>query len=107
MAFTRFNRTDKIIIDGKETYGFWSQPIWLKERPNDEDILTYNVGNDVEGRPDLISNEIYNTPFLDWVLIAFNNRFFPTEESKIVLNWPRAGSIIRYPSERLVFPDTL
>jgi len=102
--FSRFTKTNKIIVDGKETYGSWQTQSWLKEKPDDAYILVFRVNNLFEGRPDLISNQVYGTPFLDWVLISFNHKYYDNEADQ-VLNWPKAGSIIRYPSEIIVFPE--
>jgi len=101
--FLRFLDTDKIIVDGKETYSIWRQPPWLKEKPEDGDILSYVIPSNYEGRPDLISNELYGTPLLGWVVIAFNARFFHSD-ARDVLNWPRTGTLIKLPIRSLVFP---
>lgn len=93
---SRYHKTDKIIVDGIETVGTWNQPSYLVERPSDDYILKYSVNNVVEGRPDLIAAQVYGSPLLDWVLIAFNS---PAE----VLNWPTAGTTIDYPTPDLVF----
>ena len=98
--FSRFSRTAPTIIDGKETYGRWVQPSFLLNRPSDENIGIFRVTNALEGRPDLISNQVYGTPLLDWVLIAFNGVRDP-------LNWPRAGDSIEYPLDTVVLPTLL
>lgn len=78
--------------------GAWQRPSWLIHRPEHDRIHTYYVTNRTEGRPDLISNEVYNTPYLDWVIVAFNN---PLEN----LNWPRAGTTIEYPDDSVVYTE--
>lgn len=103
--YSRLDKTDMVIVDGHETKGLWNTPSWLLEKPADSLIFTFNVDNKFEGRPDLISNQIYNTPFLDWVLIAFNAKFYASSGARKVLNWPRAGDIIKYPASSVVFPD--
>lgn len=97
-SFSRFKKTDMIIVDGHETFGRWTMFNFLKERPPEDKIRVYNVTADSEGRPDRISNEIYNTPLLDWVLIAFNNVRDP-------LNWPKSGITIEYPVDTIVLPE--
>ncbi len=87
-----------IVVDGVRTYGSWTRPKWLVKRPPSKLIHNYYVNNQFEGRPDIISNQVYNTPHLWWVIVAFNN---PLES----LNWPRVGSIIQYPDESVVFPE--
>lgn len=99
-TFSRFKRTPPTIVEGRETYGRWIEPKFLKERPNEEFIRTFQVTSALEGRPDLISTLVYNTPLLDWVLIAFNKVRDP-------LNWPRAGGVIEYPVDTIVLPELL
>ena len=98
--FSRFSRTDMVIIDGNETFGKWKLYAFLKERPAEENIGVFQVTSAVEGRPDLISQQIYRTPLLDWVLIAFNN-------ARDTLNWPRSGDLLEYPIESIIIPEIL
>lgn len=98
--FSRFSRTPRIIVDGKETYGSWVQPSFLKNRPSDDQIQTFRVTSAMEGRPDLIANAVYGTPLLDWVIISFN-------KVRNTLNWPAAGDLIEYPIDDLVIPELL
>lgn len=98
--FSRFSRTEMVIVDGKETFGRWSSYSFLKERPAEENIEIFKVTSAVEGRPDLISNQVYGTPLLDWVLIAFNN-------ARGALNWPKTGDLVEYPVESIVVPEVL
>jgi len=100
MEYSRFSNTELTIVDGHETYGTWNQFDFLVNRPPEDQIGTFQVTNAVEGRPDLISTQLYGTPALFWVLIAFNN-------ARIALNWPRAGDVIEFPIESLVIPQIL
>jgi len=96
--FSRFSKTQVVFVEGNETFGRWVPYSFLEQRPAEEDIGVFQVTTATEGRPDLISNALYGTPLLDWVLIAFNNA---TE----VLNWPRTGDNIEYPLQNVVFPE--
>lgn len=98
--FSRFKRTPPTIVDGKETYGRWVSFPFLTERPDEDFIRVFQVTSALEGRPDLISQQIYSTPLLDWVLIAFNGVRDP-------LNWPRSGDLIEYPVDIIVLPELL
>ena len=89
-----------IIVDGNETFGRWQSYSFLKVRPPEDQIDVFQVTSAVEGRPDLISQQIYDTPLLDWVLIAFNN-------ARDSLNWPKAGDLVEYPIESVVVPEVL
>ena len=95
--FSRFYSTDEIVYNGNETFGRWKEPSFIATKLSDNKISMLVVSSQVEGRPDLISQELYNTPLLDWVLIAFNGVRDP-------LNWPKAGDTIRFPVESVVFP---
>jgi len=98
--FSRFQETPIQIVNGKETLGVWSQPTFLKTTLDPKYIRTYKVTSKTEGRPDLISYNIYGTTFLDWVIIAFNN-------AHDTLNWPKAGDTIEYPTDTIVMSELL
>lgn len=98
--FSRFQQTPPIIVDGVGTYGAWVQPSFLTNRPNNDQIGVFKVTSAIEGRPDLISHQLYGTPLLDWVLISFNN-------ARRSLNWPKAGDIVEYPLDTVVLPELL
>ena len=99
-SFSRFFKTQQIIFDSETTYGMWSPPSWLLQRPNNSNILKFKVSNKFEGRPDLIANRLYGSPLLDWVIISFNNVLNP-------MGWPKAGEIIECPSDQIVMPDLI
>ena len=95
--YPRFGQTDPVLFDGEETYGRWNSPL--------TDAIYTNYGLLVveaqyEGRPDLIANQLYNDPSLDWMLIAVNN-------ATDALNWPRAGDTIKVPSPSIVTSELL
>ena len=96
--FSRYKSTEEILFDGNETIGSWSQPSFIITRPTDDLIGVFRVTSALEGRPDLISNQLYGTPLLDWVLISFNN-------ARSALNWPKAGDSIEFPIRSLVIPE--
>lgn len=96
--FSRYRFTELVIFDGNETLGAWTQPSFLLDRPTEDQIGVFRVTSAVEGRPDLIANQLYGSPLLDWVLISFNN-------ARQGLNWPRAGSAIEYPLKSIVIPE--
>jgi hypothetical protein len=98
--FSRFGKTPLIIFENEETFGRWKPLSLLLHRPDDEFIGIFQVTSAVEGKPHNISNAIYGTSLLDWVLIAFNNVRDP-------FGWPRAGDVIEYPLEEILFPELL
>jgi len=98
--FSRFNQSTPIIVDGVETFGTWTEPSFIRTRPEEDQIGVFRVTSAIKGRPDLISNQLYGTPLLDWVLISFNN-------ARRALNWPKAGDSIEYPLDTIVLPELL
>lgn len=95
---SRFNTTQSIIVDGKETLGRWSEPRFLTQPVAESDIYAFKVDNRYEGRPDVIADILYDASDLAWVLIAFNQVRDP-------MNWPRAGDVIKYPDRAIVFSE--
>ena len=102
---SRLRFTQQIIVDGEETFGKWAQPYWLRTKPDESLIRTFAVTSDLEGRPDLISNIVYNTPHLDWAIIAFNAIHYNDVKARDCLNWPPTGLLVKYPIESLIIPS--
>lgn len=98
--FSRFQTTESILVDGKKTFGAWDPPDFIKKKPDKEFVLTYHVTSKTEGRPDLISNAVYGTSDLFWVIIAFN-------KPRNTLNWPKTGDTIEYPAQSIVMTELL
>lgn len=98
MATSRYANTPKLVVDGVTTYGTWVAPSWMEQRPEAGKIGKFTVTSEFESRPHLIAGAIYNDQTLDWVLLAFNRVDNP-------FGWPRAGLVIEYPAEDIVFPE--
>jgi len=98
MSYTRFSQTQKIVYEGNSTYGSWSKFRFLTEPLQSNQVGVYIVQPSTAGRPDLISNILYNTTQLDWVLLAYNNVRDP-------FNWPAVGTAIRYPVDSVVIRE--
>jgi len=96
--FSRFNRTETVFLGGHEVFGRWRLPDVLKNEQNADRITHYQVRAGRQGRPDLISRDIYGTTHLDWLIIAFN-------DATDVLNWPRVGTVIKLPARALVIGE--
>ena len=105
--FSRLRNATKVFYSGNVTYGYWKKYPWLAEKPEQQYIQRYKVQNAQEGRPDLIAGLVYDNPQLDWVLIAYNAIIVGDLEAQSALNWPKAGKIIEYPSNRIVTPSLL
>lgn len=90
-SLSRFKDTEALVKDNVETFGLWVRPDFLKPgNLKEEEIITISVDQKFAGRPDTISQEYYNTPYLEWVVIMFNK---PLN----TVGWPEAGSVIRIP----------
>jgi len=97
---SRFKSTPNIIFDGVITKSSWQKLTILKSEPDPADYTTYTVKSIMEGRPDLISDDVYRTPMLDWVIITYNR-------ANEVFNWPKTGQIIKIPKQELFMPELL
>lgn len=95
--YSRYRKSQLTLVDGVVTVGSWQRPTWAVTRPDAQKIHKYKVPSNYEGRPDLIALELYNSDRLDWVLLAFNNVID-------VFGWPKAGTVLEYPDESVVFP---
>ena len=90
----RFNDSMPIIVDGKETFGMWKKQAFLSEPY--EETVDYVVDNTRAGRPDLISNDVYGTSDLYWVVIA-------AMRPMVTTNWPSTGDVLHLPSSDEVY----
>lgn len=102
--YSRFSQTDKVVVDGQETFGVWRQPSWLRQKPEDKYISSYVVPHHQAGRPDNIAHELYGSSLLAWVIVSFNAQHGDSAAAN-VLNWPPAGAVIQYPAESLIFQE--
>ncbi len=99
-SFSRFTETEAIVRDGKENFGRWVRPDFLKpDLLAEEEIFTLFIDGAFAGRPDLIADDLYDSPFFEWVLIMFN-------KPKDTLGWPESGDTIKYPSRTVVLQNT-
>jgi len=88
-TYSRFNTTDIITLDNNvKAYSMWRKPSLLEREYNDDEVFYYQVQNNEAAKPHIISNNVYGTTLLDWLIIAFNLRHD-------VFGWPKAGTIIK------------
>jgi len=96
-SLSRFKFSESIIRDGKETFGMWKRPDFMKvENVSDTDVFYFSIDQSTAGRPDLISQQMYGTPMLEWVVIMFNRPLNP-------IGWPKSGTVIKLPTQSVVF----
>ena len=96
---SRFRVTDIINKYGEETFGLWKKNNFLTREYLDEDLITFVVDGRFVGRPDLISEEVYSTPELYWVVIGYMKPLNP-------VNWPEIGTVLRLPPRSVVLSET-
>ena len=95
---SRYKLTDIIRFKGQTTYGLFKSLSWIDNAIVDN-ISSFTVTTDLEGRPDLISNALYGTQDYYWVLILLNKPLDP-------LNWPKTGQIIKTLSSAIIRINT-
>lgn len=94
----RFNLSDPILFNNVETFGLLTKyPFLDAANLEDSQIQTIAVTQEMSNNPPIISNILYGTPMLDWVIVLFNKPLNP-------VNWPKTGSIIRAPIADVVLP---
>ena len=82
------------------TFGRWTRPDWMMPiNIASTDVLLFQVNQQFAGRPDLISQKFYGTPYYEWVIVMFNSPLNP-------LGFPVAGSVIKILSSKIVFSNT-
>lgn len=89
-SFSKYKNMQPIKVDGKRTIGLWPEPEVFSKLDENTDITYYKVTSVAAGRPDLISNTFYGSPYYYWILIAYNK---PLD----VIGWPTTGTIIKIP----------
>ena len=93
---SRFRETEPVIKDRRETFGLWNRPEQLiEENLNEEEMIRLVIDQRTAGRPDIISQEQYGTPFYDWIIIMFNR-------PQNTMGFPRAGTVIKIPTSAVV-----
>ena len=98
-AQSRFNRQSVIMKGEIVTFGRWLRPDWMRrENINEDDILTFKITSLRAGRPDLLASDLYNRPFLDWIIVMWNS-------PRDTLGWPKIGEVIEAPSGAVVLPN--
>jgi len=101
---TRYKNAQDILYKDHETKGRLRSYSWLKEKPADNNILTFKVTTQTAGSPRRIAQQVYHNHKLYWVLAMFNNRWYSDPGALQVLNWPVAGQVVYYPSRNIVIP---
>jgi hypothetical protein len=96
-SLSRFGSTEIVSKNGIISFGLWNRYNFtnLNDLP-EEDVTTIQINQNFAGRPDLIANEYYGSPYLEWIVTMSNRPLDP-------LGFPKAGTIIKIPKRGAVF----
>lgn len=82
--------------EGAETFGLLTKYSFLDPKNlTQQQVIKLTITPNLVGRPDLIANQVYNSPVLDWVVVLFNKPLNP-------VGWPANGTVITLPVARIV-----
>lgn len=95
---SRYIKTDIVNFNEFNSYGLFEPPLWIQSI-TDADLVNFSVTNDLAGRADLISERLYGTTRMYWVLVYINKPLDPT-------NWPKSGELILTPKTEIVRANT-
>lgn len=95
--FSRMNNTTIYYdpISNKPFFGLWEAPLVAAF----ENEITYKIDPRYAYRPDVISYMFFNTPFLDWAILFYNNIIDPFDEESGL--YPHR--LLKIPPTRFVF----
>ena len=83
---SRYRETEKIVFNNIMTFGSYKPRHGLLNLTT-EDLIRIKVQSGFAGRPDLISEQYYQTSAYDWVVVMINSPLNP-------INWPKQGTFI-------------
>jgi len=92
--YSRYVGVEAINFNGVATFGLYSTPDKIKNL-QPRDLISVKIDPGFAGRPDLISQQYYSTPYYCWVIVIYNSPVNP-------IGWPRGGSTILIPSPSVI-----
>jgi len=93
-SFSRFRNSEPVRLSGVDTFGLWSKPDVMRDLTIDQ-VTSYKVPNNRQGRVDLIATDFYGSPFYQWIIIMHNQPLNP-------IGWPKTGAIIEVPNIEVI-----
>lgn len=92
--YSRYKDTEKILWNNNSTFGVYAVPDRLKNlQPSD--LISVKITPGLAGRPDLIANEHYNSPYYSWIITMYNSPLNP-------IGWPKNGDLILIPRPGII-----
>jgi len=88
--YSRYVNTKSIFWKDEESLGLYSVPKKIRQL-EPEDLIGIKITPELAGRPDLISQEYYNTPYYSWIITIYNAPLNP-------IGWPKKGDVILIPN---------
>lgn len=88
--YSRYENSERITFGDVDTFGLYKRDNRLKNIKV-EDLVNIKITPGLAGRPDLISEEYYNTPYYAWIIVMVNNPINP-------IGWPRQNDQILIPT---------
>ena len=88
--YSRYVGVNSVVHNGHKSFGLYLIPSTILNIPSSS-LVSVEIVSGLEGRPDLISNKYYYTPYYDWVIIMYNRPINP-------IGWPKLGSTILIPT---------
>jgi len=87
--YSRYANSESIFWNGEQSFGLYEFPERLKNL-EPKDLINIKIAASHAGRPDLISEEYYRTPYYSWIIVMHNSPINP-------IGWPKIGSIVSIP----------
>ena len=92
--YSRYIDTEIVEWEGSNNIGLYQVQENLRNIKV-EDLINVRITTGFAGRPDLISQKYYNTPYYSWVIVIHNAPLNP-------IGWPRQGDLISMPDPRII-----
>ena len=88
--YSRYIDTERIFWEGNESLGLYVVPEKIRSL-EPKDLISVKITPGFAGRPDLISQEYYSTPYYSWIILMHNA---PLN----TIGWPKQGDTITIPN---------
>ena len=92
--YSRYINSERIFWEDEESFGLYKANEKIKSL-TPEDLINVKITPGLAGRPDLIAQEYYNTPYYSWIIVIYNAPLNP-------IGWPKQGDVITIPKPSVV-----
>jgi hypothetical protein len=92
--YSRYIDTEQVFWKKEESFGLYEVSERIKSlKP--KDLISIKITTGLAGRPDLIAQENYGTPYYSWVIVIHNSPLNP-------IGLPKQGDVITIPTATIV-----